>query len=389
MSIGDNAFIYCPVLTSIIVDPANPVYDSRDNCNAIINTENNTLILGCQNTIIPNSVTSIGDLAFGGCVFLTSITLPNSVTSIGNNAFECCTSLTSLTSHISAEQLFVPGDNAFNGVPTSTCTLYVPYGAKSTYEATSGWNVFQNVVEITEMNLVDGKDYKNSKNLEDFSITYTRTLPNLYWNPLYVPFEITVENITDKYEVAYINGVHSYDNDDNGEIDELTMEVIKVKSGILKANYPYLIKARDEEAKTLNISVENATLYAAAENTVDCSSVYQAFEITGSYSKKSAEELTGKLAISLEGAWQPLAASTYLNPFRLYMSISDRGDSPLKVNPTALSRVKIVENGETTGIIELTPVTSQKEVIYDLGGRRVMTPQKGQFYIVNGKKVIY
>ena len=87
--------------------------------------------------------------------------------------------------------------------------------------------------------------------------------------------------------------------------------------------------------------MENATLYAAAENTVDCSSVYQAFEITGSYSKKSAEELTGKLAISLEGAWQPLAASTYLNPFRLYMSISDRGDSPLKVNPTALSCVKL------------------------------------------------
>lgn len=241
------------------------------------------------------------------------------------------------------------------------------------------------------MNIIDGEfaNFYVDENKEKMEITYARTLPNLHWNPLYVPFEIEVEKITDKYEVAYINGVHSYDNDDNGEIDELTMEVIKVKSGTLKANYPYLIKARDEEAKTLNISVEDATLYASTENTIDCSSVYQAFEITGSYSKKSAEELTGKLAISLEGAWQPLAAGTYLNPFRLYMSISDRGGSPLKVNPAALSRVKIVENGETTGIIELTPVTSQKDIIYDLAGRRVMTPQKGQFYIVNGKKVIY
>ena len=89
------------------------------------------------------------------------------------------------------------------------------------------------------------------ENKEKMEITYARTLPNLHWNPLYVPFEIEVEKITDKYEVAYINGVHSYDNDDNGEIDELTMEVIKVKSGTTKANYPYLIKARDEEAKTL------------------------------------------------------------------------------------------------------------------------------------------
>ena len=96
-SIGDAAFAYCPGLTSIIVESGNMYYDSRDNCNAIIETATNTLLAGCQNTIIPNDVTSIGTSAFHGCTGLTSITIPNSVTSIGELAFHGCTGLTSIT----------------------------------------------------------------------------------------------------------------------------------------------------------------------------------------------------------------------------------------------------------------------------------------------------
>ena len=95
-SIGDGAFAYCSSLTSIVVAPNNPKYDSRDNCNAIIESESNTLIAGCPNTTIPNSVTSIGDLAFSGRTSLTSVEIPNSVTSIGYGAFWNCSSLTSV-----------------------------------------------------------------------------------------------------------------------------------------------------------------------------------------------------------------------------------------------------------------------------------------------------
>ena len=95
-SIGDDAFSGCDSLTSIVVDSGNTKYDSRNGCNAIIETASNTLIAGCQNTIIPNSVTSIGDDAFAECDSLTSIEIPNSVTSIGNKAFEGCSSLTSI-----------------------------------------------------------------------------------------------------------------------------------------------------------------------------------------------------------------------------------------------------------------------------------------------------
>lgn len=86
----------CPSLTSLSVESGNPVYDSRNNCNAIIETATNTLIVGCQTTIIPNTVTSIGDEAFQNCSGLTSITIPNSVTTIGYYSFWGCKDLTTV-----------------------------------------------------------------------------------------------------------------------------------------------------------------------------------------------------------------------------------------------------------------------------------------------------
>ena len=96
-SIGDAAFSGCDGLSSIKVDSNNRKYDSRNNCNAIIETSSNTLITGCKSTLIPSFVTSIGYRAFYGCSGLTSITIPNSVISIGNNAFSGCSGLTSIT----------------------------------------------------------------------------------------------------------------------------------------------------------------------------------------------------------------------------------------------------------------------------------------------------
>ena len=96
-SIGYGAFRACYSLTSMVVEPGNTTYDSRENCNAIVEKATNTLIAGCQNTTIPNSVTSIGEYAFYQCKFLASITIPNSVTSIGSEAFYECISLASIT----------------------------------------------------------------------------------------------------------------------------------------------------------------------------------------------------------------------------------------------------------------------------------------------------
>ena len=88
--IGMLAFSGCSGLTSISVANDNPNFDSRNNCNAIIETKTNSLIVGCKNTIIPNSVTKIGVGAFYGCSSLTKVTIPNSVTEIGESAFAGC-----------------------------------------------------------------------------------------------------------------------------------------------------------------------------------------------------------------------------------------------------------------------------------------------------------
>ena len=111
--IGSGVFWGCPSLTSIIVDKNNPKYDSRDNCNAIIETKRNELIAGCKNTVVPSSVTSIGKEAFWGCSGLTSITIPNSVTSIGEGAFSYCTGLTNV---IKPDGISI-GKDAFEGTP--------------------------------------------------------------------------------------------------------------------------------------------------------------------------------------------------------------------------------------------------------------------------------
>ncbi len=89
-SIGEEAFGGCSSLESIVVSPDNAIYDSRDNCNALIETETNCLILGCKNTVIPNSVTGIGHEAFAKCTGLTSITIPSSITFIGSRSFIGC-----------------------------------------------------------------------------------------------------------------------------------------------------------------------------------------------------------------------------------------------------------------------------------------------------------
>ncbi|MBR2192140.1 MAG: leucine-rich repeat protein [Bacteroidaceae bacterium] len=166
-SIGNQAFRECSGLTSIVVESGNTIYDSRNNCNAIIEKASNTLIAGCKNTKIPSNVTSIGSSAFFdcygltsivipsnvisiegsaffGCTGLTSIVIPSSVTSIESQAFYGCSGLTSITSYIT--EVFGTGNNAFRYCDNAT--LYVPHGLVSTYRSTADWNSFNKIEEI-------------------------------------------------------------------------------------------------------------------------------------------------------------------------------------------------------------------------------------------------
>lgn len=108
--IHTDAFSFCSQLTSIVVDENNEFYDSRNNCNAIIETATNTLIRGCSSTIIPEGITKIGKYAFNSISELTSIVIPEGVTEIGPNAFYDCDNLSSVTFPKSITKI---GTNAF------------------------------------------------------------------------------------------------------------------------------------------------------------------------------------------------------------------------------------------------------------------------------------
>ena len=141
-SIGNKAFYMCISLTSMVVESSNTTYDSRDNCNAIIETATNTLIAGCKNTTIPNSVTSIGQRAFCDYGNLTSINIPNSVRSIGERAFYNCINLTSITCEAATPPRV--GSDAFHNVSISI-PVYVPCRCINAYKAVTGWENFTNI----------------------------------------------------------------------------------------------------------------------------------------------------------------------------------------------------------------------------------------------------
>ncbi len=164
-SIGNYAFISCESLTSMMVESGNTMYDTRENCNAIIETASKTLIAGCQSTTIPNSVTSIGGSAFYGCSSLTSLTIPNSVTSIGSSAFSDCSSLTSITIPNSVTSI---GSSAFSDcssltsitIPNSVTTVgdYAFYKCSSLTSITIpnsitsiGWRAFLACSSLTQI----------------------------------------------------------------------------------------------------------------------------------------------------------------------------------------------------------------------------------------------
>ena len=235
--IGKGVLDNCTYLEKVEVDAGNPYYDSREGCNAIIETATNTLIAGCctgkipqgitkiadhafagqlrlGSINIPESVTYIGDFAFHSCPFfritlpqgltyigdyafqmcnklvevdipenvtyigeaalsncgystlvipdkvtyigawafdkcpnLATVTIGESVASIGVFAFDGCGKLTKIVSRIPADKLFAVDGSTFGSV-AGNCTLYVPRGAKATYQNTNGWNHFTKIVEV-------------------------------------------------------------------------------------------------------------------------------------------------------------------------------------------------------------------------------------------------
>ncbi|MBR1652077.1 MAG: leucine-rich repeat domain-containing protein [Alloprevotella sp.] len=198
-AIGKRAFAACENLTSIDVAEGNTVYDSRENCNAIIASESNRLITGCMNTTVPSSVTSIEDCAFefctglrsanipesvteiggatfAGCENMTSVSLPSSITSIGYSAFYGCYGLTSITIPAKVNSIgswafmgctgltdvytlrtdaasYNAVNDAFYANHAANATLHVPAGCKEAYASTAPWSFFGSIVDDIQVGI--------------------------------------------------------------------------------------------------------------------------------------------------------------------------------------------------------------------------------------------
>ncbi len=196
ISLGNDILNGCKSLESITVDNQNSVFDSRFNCNAIIETSTNKLIAGCKNTIIPNNVTEIGryafigqdvkyieipnsvltiaESAFSGCQLLDSICIPDATTFIGASAFYYCKAMKKLTigksvinigqgafSYCSGLQVVyarMPDPrvincdvNCFAYSSISDVTLYVPFGSRYIYEVIDPWRSFSPILQYADV----------------------------------------------------------------------------------------------------------------------------------------------------------------------------------------------------------------------------------------------
>ena len=439
-SIGNSPFAYCSGLTSINVAAGNARYDSRDNCNAIIETETNKLTVGFKNTVIPNSVTSIGDWAFAYCFGLTSIEIPNSVTSIGDWAFAYCSGLTSieipnsvtsigrsafyscqgLTSIVIPNSVTSIGDFAFyycsgltsvvigNSVtsigeyafycctgltsveiPSSvtsigkyafsgctglesitinsktppaiqsstfsgvTATLYVPYGAKATYQAANYWKNIANIVEM------EAPEY----NLAVTAAGYAT---------LYLGFDA---EIPEGVEVYYAKSV---------EGDLLKMQQV---TGILPANTGAIVKA-DAGTYSFIYSDENpAAIEGNLLKGTEKATTVEAKSNAQYYVLSKVDGVVGMyLAQLTDGGFLNNANEAYLE-----LTLGDLGIYDDEVDSSAngvrLGAGYRFDFGGTTGVSELKTENGNVKIMYDLQGRKVEKPTEG-IYIINGKKML-
>ena len=160
--IGQMAFLACLNLEDIAVNTGNLKYDSRNSCNAIIETSTNKLIYGCKNTVIPNTVTEIECFAFYMCLRLKSITIPNSVTRIGGYAFFNCQDLDTIISYAIEPPTIYPETFKYDDL---SIPLIVPCGSASAYSNAEYWRYFTNIQEdcsgVEENEIVDLQIYPN------------------------------------------------------------------------------------------------------------------------------------------------------------------------------------------------------------------------------------
>ena len=240
---------------------------------------------------------------------------------------------------------------------------------------------------IEKLALNDDEAFSNDTETICGEITYTRNFSHTKWQALYLPFEMAYEDWSADFEVARLNDVHQWDDDDDGIIDRTELEVVKIKSGTTEANMPYLIRAKETGEKT--ITVNDVTLHKADELSIDCSSVFTLFTFTGTYTgiEGSTMFTEGYYAMGDGSLVQAAGSQNNLLPYRWYLSVTDRYGNPKNVGEVKVAVFGFDEDTDGIEEIESENIAENEQTIYDLSGRRIVSPRSGM-YIRNGKKYL-
>ena len=253
---------------------------------------------------------------------------------------------------------------------------------------------------VDKFTLNDATVYDSKAEFTVTNLEYKRSFSHDKWLAVYVPFSIDCGQLTEEYEMATINNFHEFEQKD-GKYN-IVLEVKPVTNGTtIPALTPCLIRmkqapetaeAETTEAKTLQFT--NVSFAAAADKKIDCASVTRYYQFLGTLNAKTGFDTTSDFVIN-EGELWKAGSDAELNPQRWYLNASDRTGSEL--NPSVqLSRIAIhvIGGDETTDIdgiyvkTDTEDVSSSRQGIYDLQGRKLSVEPKSGIYIKDGKKYI-
>ena len=225
----------------------------------------------------------------------------------------------------------------------------------------------------------------------DGKLEYSRTFAATgVWQAWFVPFDVPVGIMNAAgMEVAEIAGVLM-----DGEVPYIAFAKMTDPYAIVNANTPYVVKAtKSSVSMTLtgpDICIRKSTSAELEAQRLTVQSSFDTFTFGGNYQQTNgyANEW---YALNTNGIFQKMGKDVYLAPQRFWMTIDTRTDTPYYTGSSATAKAfinfTVLGDDSTTGIERLTPTLSEsKGTIYNLQGQRVTNIQKGQVYIMNGKK---
>ncbi|MCR5395524.1 MAG: hypothetical protein K6E86_09025 [Bacteroidales bacterium] len=246
--------------------------------------------------------------------------------------------------------------------------------------------------------LADKTTYGATSDFALNRIIYTRQFSNTLWQPLYIPFSVPVSTLEAKgLQAARLNDTHMYDNDFDGDIDSVTVEFIRITSGTLIANRPYMIRSTTA-GKSLSLTLFDVELAKAVDNSIECSTVDQVISIVGTYQGLGTGVMyrNNYYALNAEGGLSRAASTAAtLSPQRWYMKVENKDGLPIAAEDFFAASIRVMGewgDEEVTGIEELPTETEAEgeRQVYSLDGMRVVDGQKLQrgMYVDNGRRMI-